>query len=766
MEQTVVTGGADAAPGRVGTQDELVASINGERKQAQECEPAPSSSSRGMLEQSAVTSPTTDSSLATNVTLTTDGNPTGATTASGDGAPPSLGGPNVMSIEIVSTVPTSSAFPMPFGIATSQRGLWIAAYSDSVLYLMYARALPNIQGDGLRISRKPVAVAMQELSDYTVTLAILTTKYRVDLYSYEGGCQEGADSPSMTVHLRTIHLEQETTDVTIAPTNDILATACIGGVQLYHLGAQAKDDETRCLRSDNAQTVSFSNDGHILLLTSTVKAASKASVIYSLHDYHATPVTDNGSPIPQELHEKWLTRVHFPDKLKRVRQASIMHDPTTGGVNEVFAFDLDQDTWGIYDVGDKRFVGKHMLLPSNCGSARADLVGSTPAAISYDTRYVAVGLEDGKTCSIWLYEMPESYARGMSVYGDAEEHGRSQSELEPCTRVSLETVAANHQWIRALKWVYPSTSYSRSRRLVAVSTEAMHVPMEGEHLLSKTASGRIVLMDFNTSHASGFKASSKETQVDLDEALALQKLPDPSVSFDYEVHLARSRTTAERRRRRDRQDVQLVHDSIQTTLSPEEARPINQVAYNRPLQRARVEQDHRRRSSVEATFVMEEPYTQSQPRSQAILQRAATVAAVSPAARRHLRSLPGRPLEYRRADGLREAPHESDADNWVPPPPPYSAKPDPHAPALALRRSRSENSGDTSLQGFRVNDEVGRRRFSILSMPSIAESTEGRLFSAIRDGPERNQPNDRRGGVPGSSHEGPRSRRRRRCIVM
>lgn len=55
------------------------------------------------------------------------------------------------------------------------------------------------------------------------------------------------------------------------------------------------------------------------------------------------------------------------------------------------------------------------------------------------------------------------------------------------------------------------------------------------------------------------------------------------------------------------------------------------------------------------------------------LARAATVAAVSPANRRHLRSLPYRPLEYRRADGHRELPHESDADNWVPPPPAYTA---------------------------------------------------------------------------------------------
>ena len=78
----------------------------------------------------------------------------------------------------------------------------------------------------------------------------------------------------------------------------------------------------------------------------------------------------------------------------------------------------------------------------------------------------------------------------------------------------------------------------------------------------------------------------------------------------------------------------------------------------------------------EGVVPVDEPYSQSQPRSQFSLQRAATIAANAPANRHHLRALPDRPLEYRRADGLREHPHESDADNWVPPPPVYSERPD------------------------------------------------------------------------------------------
>lgn len=114
--------------------------------------------------------------------------------------------------------------------------------------------------------------------------------------------------------------------------------------------------------------------------------------------------------------------------------------------------------------------------------------------------------------------------------------------------------------------------------------------------------------------------------------------------------------------------------------------------------------DEEELTAEEAQAVFESPYDNQQPRSHMSLARAATVAAVSPANRRHLRALPFRPLEYRRADGSgrREIPHESDADNWVPPPPAYTAKAEeaesvslshPNAPPAGRRRSRGSSSG-------------------------------------------------------------------------
>ncbi|CAK7201057.1 hypothetical protein SEUCBS139899_003758 [Sporothrix eucalyptigena] len=90
--------------------------------------------------------------------------------------------------------------------------------------------------------------------------------------------------------------------------------------------------------------------------------------------------------------------------------------------------------------------------------------------------------------------------------------------------------------------------------------------------------------------------------------------------------------------------------------------------------------------AMEAAF--DAPYSHASPRSGTTLRRAATAAAMN----RRLNPPPatttgGRPIVYRRADGRREHPHESDADNWVPPPPPYQRDIDPHDLPAFLRHN-------------------------------------------------------------------------------
>lgn len=90
--------------------------------------------------------------------------------------------------------------------------------------------------------------------------------------------------------------------------------------------------------------------------------------------------------------------------------------------------------------------------------------------------------------------------------------------------------------------------------------------------------------------------------------------------------------------------------------------------------------------AIEAAF--DTPYSHDSPRSGVTLQRAATAAAMN--RRRHptpATTTSGQPIVYRRADGRREHPHESDADNWVPPPPPYQKEMDPQDLPAFLRHN-------------------------------------------------------------------------------
>jgi hypothetical protein len=74
-------------------------------------------------------------------------------------------------------------------------------------------------------------------------------------------------------------------------------------------------------------------------------------------------------------------------------------------------------------------------------------------------------------------------------------------------------------------------------------------------------------------------------------------------------------------------------------------------------------------SLVDEQEALDMPYSHGNPRSGPTLRRAATAAAAN---RQRQPEMPvAGQVEYRRADGRREHPHESDADNWVPPPPPY-----------------------------------------------------------------------------------------------
>lgn len=257
----------------------------------------------------------------------------------------------------------------------------------------------------------------------------------------------------------------------------------------------------------------------------------------------------------------------------------------------------------------------------------------------------------------------------------------------PLARIALFE-GARSGGICGLRWSMSSALYNDTReRLIAIGPARKASFLDASSGGPTASRGRVFLLDFGVpgvhDRLYDSEMQPESIVIDLDTITGTENLPGEELAFEDEVNLVRRRTVAQRHANTIRRGTTRNLDRAASAASSRHSR----------LSGARNAEGSRRRDSSgqfneDAGAALEEPYTQGAPRPQMSLRRAATVLAESPAARRYLRALPDRPLEYRRADGLRgtqhEIPHESDADNWEPPPPPYSPNADHSAPNLTV----------------------------------------------------------------------------------
>ncbi|KAF2817318.1 uncharacterized protein BDZ99DRAFT_366200, partial [Mytilinidion resinicola] len=582
--------------------------------------------------------------------------------------------PRTTILDLVSSTASSSALPESFGFFVSRKGSLIAIYGATNIWLINATQLPRLFTRILEVRRKPVAL---DILDDGTLLAVLSTPSKVDVYRLPS---EG-DQP--IVKERTILLEYDSNSIALTPEGLVLATGNEFGIEVMSLAPNATEANKRYVSSPRMDTLQFSDDGRTLLAT-TFARQSGTSTIFTVHGAFDGPFTEEGIPIQQEVDKAWTTQILFPEKIKVARQASLLPDSSTGQVNELFAFDATEGSWGIFDLAGLTFTEKKDFLPEEQRWTRAEFLDDALPAVSPKADHVAIALRKQNTTSIWFYRIPESSLGEDPSYKLNAEHGSDQSPLEPCACIPvLQGDASMHQEIAALRWTTIPDS-PNVERLIAIGNVSRGITFGGDEELrplSHSSSGVVVVMDFDRTRTGPTdNAVPIRTTYDLDTLLPGEKLPEENIEFEREVELVRTRTVAQRRTA-DRAATRTARNSralgrSQTTSSREA------TAERRPplptIIRNDEEDDELDGDEVQAAF--EVPYDHSQPRSQMSLQRAATVAAVSPANRRHLRALPFRPLDYRRADGTREIPHESDADNWVPPPPPYTPNADPPGP--------------------------------------------------------------------------------------
>jgi hypothetical protein len=582
--------------------------------------------------------------------------------------------PALTLLELVSNTASSSALPDSFSFNVSRKGSFAAVYSASNIWLLKTVQLPRLWARTLQVKRKPVAI---DISEDGFLLAVLSRPSQVDLYEIHG------EGDNQIKKRRTIMLVHEAGSVVVSPDARILITGNKFGIEVMAIGPDAPETARRTLSGPAGDALEFSDDGRTLLITGYARK-SDGSALFVLPGLYDGPLTEEGEPIPQPPEHAWTGSVLFPETARIARQATLLPDADTGTYNELFAFNAEEDSWGIYDIACQRFTQRKMFLPDHQRWTRSEFVDDAMPAVSPNADLAAVALRMRGTTNIWIYEVP-----GWE-YKPSEK--KNPAPIQPCFCIPIRKDGPDTlQEICALQWVKLDANV---QRLIAVGNSSIAPDENDVPGVPLGSKGVVVILDFDKRRTpTGPIPSPIKQEYDLDPLCPGELLPEGSIDFEHEVELVRTRTRVQRQAQ-DRRDASRRHSRVgstpvqrsRTTVTPREPRPAPPVP------------DEEELTAEEAQAAFEAPYDNQQPRSQMSLARAATVAAVSPANRRHLRALPFRPLEYRRADGHRELPHESDADNWVPPPPVYTATAaaagsvslsHPNAPPVVARQASS-----------------------------------------------------------------------------
>ncbi len=642
--------------------------------------------------------------------------------------------PRRTTIKLISTSASSSAaFPggEAFHFSFSPNGHFVLALCSSRLYVLsLTEALVAVRRE-FKISRRPVSAT---ISDDASILAVLSTDHQVNIYDL---------TDSKAKHVRSVPLDNPPRTIALSPGASVLAAAYEGGIEVYSLAKSALPSDRRAVKCDAVDSLAFSSDGTMLLGT-TQHSPTPNTVIISAPYY-----TGDGSGASTEdiLSQMWTTQILFPSSSRDCSHATLLPHRTEGQANWTFAHDRALETFRAVRVDDLRNGTTYFTGPKS-KSRNTRLLPCTLPAATEKGESVAAGFSGTE---LWLYGVPEALntdhdrrkpqdpgievvVHSSDTEGPAVRRGAG-SQLTPLwNSAERSDGAALPHWqllldrdhntfvkgrqiailegISSTRWVaQKGLSGSRcwdGERLVAVAPGGVSSgPDNGSDEPVPVDGGRILILDFDRGAT---QAEPRTITLELGESTP-EILEEESRDLETEVAIFRRRTIAMAK------GGLAGSPMIRTTRpGPAHTDPIS-VHNRRAVSSAHLEAQQPRSpgpilvpdsapatsaSPVEDDLTVEEaqealdgPYSHSSPRSRTTLYRAATAAAVSQ--RQYTPRVPqsGR-VEYRRADGRRELPHESDADNWVPPPPPYTRDPElplPQHLQMTLLPRQTEHTG-------------------------------------------------------------------------
>ncbi|KAI4119307.1 MAG: hypothetical protein LQ345_000776 [Seirophora villosa] len=668
-------------------------------------------------------------------------------------------------VSLTSTTPSSSAsFPggEAFEFSFSPNGKWTLAFSSSRVYVLDTASPQVSVKRELKVLRRPVSAAI--LNDGSV-LAILSKDGKVNVYDL---------SNSRVKHERALDLDNPPHTITLSPKAEVLAAAYDGGIELHSLATNALATDRRSVKCDHVDSLAFSQDGTMLVGT-THHSQSPNTVVLSAPFYDES---NQELPASDILSHMWTSQILFPNSSRDCSHATLLPDHVEGDASWTCTYDRVFESFRAVRTDDLRngttyFTGPKRRRRANSKSQKSKLTPCTLPAPTNHGDLVAAGFF-GK--DVWLYGVPEGLDTAGVQYGE-----ESTSSTRPNSESSSgRSPAASHtrgesaelrklpQWqmlvdkhrnvlvkgrkvaavpgVTGMKWVSYQGSENESglisiaERLLVSAPGGVSGPSDIDLEQDDFASvdgGRLIVLDFDRGIGDG---KVEHLNYELGHVKP-ELLEERDMDMEVEVDIIRRRTT----RRRigvgmgtsvadalasapELPTQASITASVAPSQTPED--PADDPLIPRAIGPERTPASPDEGLSLEeASQVFDGPYSHTQPRSRTSLFRSATAVAAN------RQRNPPRPLgtasgqvQYRRSDGRGELPHESDADNWVPPPPMYTPTPErplpnylrqglmPRVNTLERRRSRSAERPRraSTMYGSPINASPTRR---IISSP-------------------------------------------------
>lgn len=593
-------------------------------------------------------------------------------------------------IKIISNSISSSSCPGGEGIqfSPSPRGHHLLAYNSSRIYLIDVRGQSIAVKREFKILRRPAATC---INDSGSMLAVLLTEMQVDIYDLSSVPPRRSQS---------LVLDHTPRAIALSPCGTVLAAAYEGGIEVSSLSSSALSSDRRAVKCDAVDALGFSFDGTQILGTTTHTSQPNTVIL-------TAPYYDPGSHMAEDnMSALWTTSILFPNTSRDCSHAVLIQNGKHEEAAWTFTYDRSFETFRAVRIDDLRNGTTYFTGPVPSPS-QAKLIPCALPAASYNGELVSAGFQ-GK--EIWVYGVPEDLDAIPDSANTGSDNGSNAGSLlrrnsGPSSRSGSRTQESSDSsrvppWqlicdkhrntfvegykigeldgVNMVKWVAGFGASATKERLVVAARNAIPgLSILDDEGIDFVDGGRVTLIDFDYTTQNG---DESELVIDVGTKEP-EVLEEEHRDMATEVAIVRRRTVAQQRGSRGAVMRAATTTTPRAPPLPTQALSSEKTDDDDPLLPRRIgvipprvvepEEDPEETEgpSIEEQEAMDAPYAHASPRSGTTLRRAATAAAAN--RRLHPPQAAAGPVEYRRADGRTEHPHESDADNWVPPPPPY-----------------------------------------------------------------------------------------------